>query len=84
MTVMKQPTYKPEAWVLYQQESTGGYGHIIGASFNGEVWLYTVAGPQADGSHATVREDEITQILQNGSWLAISVSAASSSAYQDA
>lgn len=82
---MKQPLYKPEAWVLYEQgTSSGGYGRVAGATFNSESWLYTVSGANADGSHHTVREEEVRQVLQNGSWLTITNSAASSSAYQDA
>lgn len=81
---MKQPAYKPETWVLFQQGETGGYGHVIGASFENGTWLYTVAGSLGDGSTRAVREEDITQLLQSGSWQAISVSAGNGgSAYQD-
>lgn len=80
---MKQPTYKPEAWVLYEEGTGGGYGRVTGANFDGESWVYTVSGALADGSLASVREEDIKQVLQNGSWLTITNAAASSSAYQD-
>lgn len=80
---MKQPTYKPEAWVLYEQGNGGGYGHVVGATYSGETWLYTVAGTRADGSHTIIREEEVKQVLQNGSWLTVTTTGASASAYQD-
>lgn len=80
---MKQPIYKPEAWVLYEQETAGGYGRVTGANFDGQTWVYTVSGASSNGSHVTVREEQVTQVLQNGSWLTVTNSAAASSAYQD-
>jgi len=80
---MKQPTYKPETWVLYQQDETGGYGEIVGARYEGETWFYTVSGVSVDGSDVSVREEEVKQIMQNGSWLTVAAASASSSAYQD-
>lgn len=81
---MKQPTYKPEAWVLFQQGNNGGYGQVIGATFDGSAWLYTVTGSRVFGTYTTVREEEIKQVLQNGSWLTVTAASASASAYQDA
>ncbi len=67
---MKAPIYKPENWVNFEQGETGGFGKIVGGSFDGEGWLYIIAGSIADGSHTVAREDEITYLFQNGSWLA--------------
>jgi len=80
---MKQPTYKPETWITFQQGETGGFGRIVGATFDGEAWVYSVAGANADGSHHAVRETEVSQLFQNNSWLTPTTAASSSSAYQD-
>ena len=81
---MKTPTYKPDTWVTFQQGETGGYGRIVGASFNNEGWFYIITGSNADGSHHSVREDEIVQSFQNNSWLSVTTSGGSSaSVYQD-
>ncbi len=81
---MKEPIYKPEYWVTYQQGEAGGFGRIIGGSFDGETWLYTVKGVHANGDLQAVREDEIGYLFQNGSWLAPTGSGArGTSAYKD-
>ncbi len=67
---MKEPTYKPESWIIYQQGTFGGYGRIIGAAFDGENWNYTTQGSLVNGELHAVKEDEITFLFQNGSWLA--------------
>lgn len=81
---MKEPMYRPEYWVTYQQGETGGFGRIIGGSFDGESWHYTIQGSLTDGTHCSVREEEIGYLFQNGSWLAPSGGGNHASAYKDA
>lgn len=81
---MKAPTYKPDNWVTFEQGEGGGFGRIIGGSFDGEAWVYTVSGAEEDGSHQTVREDEIGYLFQNGSWLAPTGIGSHESVYKDA
>ena len=40
---MKEPLYKPEHWVIYQQGTTGGFGKITGGLFTNEAWHYYIA-----------------------------------------
>ncbi|MGV9002300.1 MAG: hypothetical protein ACOH18_05100 [Candidatus Saccharimonadaceae bacterium] len=81
---MKEPIYKPDMWVSYQQDEVGGFGRIIGGSFDGENWHYTIAGSREDGSSHSAKETEIGYVMQNGSWLAPTTANASSSVYKDA
>ena len=81
---MKEPIYKPEHWITYQQGETGGFGRIVGGHFNSESWYYTVEGASADGTHTAVRESEIRFLFTNGSWLAPTSTGSSGSAYKDA
>lgn len=67
---MREPLYKPEHWVTYQQGTGGGFGRIVGASFDGTTWIYSVAGPVLNTTYAGVQESEITMLFENGSWLA--------------
>jgi hypothetical protein len=66
---MQLPSYKPDQWVVYEQGQTGGFGRILGASFNGESWVYSLRGPIVDTTYAEVYEPEITHFYENGSWL---------------
>ncbi len=81
---MKEPAYKPETWVSFQQDEVGGFGRIIGGSFDGESWEYTIQGSSVDGLLYSAREDEIGYVLQNGSWLAPTGIGNHGSAYKDA
>lgn len=81
---MQEPLYKPEHWITFQQGNTGGFGQIVGGSFDGETWLYTVEGSLADNPRRAVREDEVTYLFTNGSWLAPTHLGGSGSAYKDA
>jgi hypothetical protein len=80
---MNEPIYKPENWVTFQQGEEGGFGRIVGGSYDGETWHYTVAGSLADGSHQSVKEGEIGFLFQNGSWLAPTSSGGHASIYKD-
>lgn len=79
---MKEPTYKPEQWITFEQEGAGGFGKIIGGSFD-EGWTYTVKGSLANGELCMVHEKEIVYLLQNGSWLAPSHFGGQGSVYSD-
>jgi len=80
---VKQPAYKPDTWVTYQQGHAGGFGRIIGGLFDGNEWIYTVSGLMTDGAHHAVREHEISHTLQNGSWVAPTALGSNESAYKD-
>lgn len=80
---MKEPTYKPEQWIVYEQDGAGGFGQIIGGIFDGESWLYTVSGVSVDSEYVQVEQDEITHLLQNGSWLAPSHFGGHTSVYSE-
>lgn len=67
---MKEPTFKPEQWITYQDGIGGGFGRIVGGVFENEAWVYTVAGASANGEHTQVAEASIIYLLQNNSWLA--------------
>jgi hypothetical protein len=67
---MHEPSFKPETWITYQQETNGGFGKIIGGHYDGTSWHYTVQGASAGGELQTVHENTITFSLQNGSWMA--------------
>ena len=81
--IMPEPTYKPQDWIAFQQDDTGGFGTIIGGAYDGEQWYYTVQGSLVDGTLQSVREDEITLVLQNGSWLAPAHFGGQGSAYTE-
>ena len=66
---MNEPAYKPEQWVIYKQDAVGGFGQIVGAQFDSEVWTYSVRGVSLDTTYVSIREDEITHFNENGSWL---------------
>lgn len=80
---MQEPAFKPEVWVTFQQDTTGGFGKIIGAHYDGTTWQYTVSGSSANGELHAVREDEVTLSLQNGSWMAPSHIGGGGSVYTD-
>ena len=67
---MTDPLYKPEHWITYKTGNAGGYGKIVGASFNGASWVYSVAGPLLDTTYFGVQEADITAVFENNSWLA--------------
>lgn len=83
---MQDPVYKPEQWITFEQGEAGGFGQIIGAAFGTDgSWYYTISGSQADGKNRAVREDEIRSTLQNGSWIAPSITGGGKvTAYTDA
>lgn len=66
---MHEPAYKPTQWIIYKQGETGGFGSILGGTYTGESWLYSVHGPIVDTTYAEVYEEEITHFYENGSWL---------------
>jgi len=84
---MNQPLFKPGTWVLFEANTSeglrGGFGQVLGGIFDGTQWRYTVGGAHMDGTPDLVKEGEITQTLQNGSWLANSSTASGTSAYQE-
>ena len=80
---MKEPTYKPHDWIAFEQGDLGGFGQVIGGSFSEDGWEYIVSGSLAGGSDRAVREDEISLVLQNGSWLAPSHFGGHGSAYTE-
>lgn len=80
---MTEPTYKPEQWVTFEQNGTGGFGQIIGGSFSGSAWSYNVKGALANSQNHSVKESEIAHLLTNGSWLAPTHIGGSGSAYTD-
>lgn len=80
---MTEPAFKPEVWIAFQQDTTGGFGQIIGGYHDGTTWSYTVKGVSADGALHAVREDQITLSLQNASWVAPSHAGGQGSAYTD-
>lgn len=67
---MTDPRYKPQYWVTYQQGQTGGYGQIVGATFDGQAWVYSVAGPSLNTAYTGVKEAEIIALYENSSWMA--------------
>lgn len=81
---MKEALYKPEHWITFEQGQGGGFGQIIGGSYDGTHWYYTVQGALANGEHQSVREDEVAYLFQNGSWLAPTHLGGGNSAYKDA
>jgi len=80
---MTEPAFKPETWVAFQQDTTGGFGRVTGGHYEDNSWSYTVQGSSADGALHSVREDEVTLSLQNGSWMAPSRAAGQGSVYTD-
>lgn len=80
---MKEPAFKPDVWIAFQQETTGGFGRIIGGTHTDGAWHYTVQGSSANGELREVREDEITLSLQNGSWMTPSHVGGQGSVYTD-
>lgn len=76
---MNTPLFRPEQWVLYEHaseggdeiitETTAGFGKIVGGSYDGESWCYSVHGPMADTTYVVVPEASITHILESGSWM---------------
>jgi hypothetical protein len=70
--------------ITFQQGNTGGFGQIVGGSFDGTTWLYTVEGGLGENSRRAVQENEITYLFTNGSWLAPTHLGGSGSAYKDA
>lgn len=78
---MKEPIYKPDTWVTYQQAEVGGFGRIIGGSFVSGIWRYTLSGVLTNGQYITIKEDEIIFTLQNGSWIAPTHMSGGGSAY---
>lgn len=66
---MQEPAYKPTQWIIYKQGETGGFGRIIGGTYNGEAWIYSVRGPKTDTTYTEVYEGDITFFYENGSWL---------------
>ena len=81
---MKEPQFKPEYWVTYKQGEIGGFGRIIGGTFDGAAWHYTIQGSLADGSDNSVLESDITYLFQNGTWISTAGGPNNSSAYKDA
>lgn len=81
---MTEPVFKPEVWVVFEEETTGGFGRIVGAYYEDEAWYYNVAGSLVTGELTAVHEDHITLSLQNGSWMAPSrLSGGQGSVYTD-
>ena len=80
---MTEPTFKPETWIVFQQETNGGFGRIVGGYHDGESWQYTVEGASLSGDFHAVRNDEVTLALQNGSWIAPSKAGGQGSVYTD-
>lgn len=81
---MTIPTFQPDQWVIYKQDQTGGFGQIIGASFDGEAWNYSLRGPAIDTTFTAVTELDITHTYENGSWIEMNREVAShASAYTD-
>lgn len=80
---MKEPAYKPDQWIAFQNDGIGGFGQIAGGNFDGDAWEYTVKGSLTDGQLREVRESDITLLLQNGSWLAPSHFGGQGSAYTE-
>jgi len=79
---MKEPTYKPDQWIAFENEAESGFGQIVGGSFeNG--WCYTLSGVTAHGDLTSVAEADIIYLLQNGSWLAPSHFGGRGSIYSD-
>lgn len=66
---MQEPAFKPTQWIIFKQDDGGGFGRIVGGTFNGESWIYSVRGPITDTTYAEVGEEEITHFYENGSWL---------------
>lgn len=65
---MNEPTFKPDEWVIFKQDTLGGFGQIIGGTFDGNEWQYIVKNSLIDGTHRSVSENEITHTLENGNW----------------
>ena len=81
---MITPLFKPQQWVLYQQENSGGYGAIVGATFDDQGWLYSIKGPELDTTSIAVAELDITHTYENGSWIEMNhETGTSASAYTD-
>ena len=81
---MTTPLFKPLQWVLYQQTEVGGYGKVVGATFDDQGWLYSIKGPAADTTSVIIPEDDISHAYENGSWIAINrETGTSESAYTD-
>ena len=80
---MTEPAFKPETWVLFEQETTGGFGQITGGHYDGENWQYTLKGASANGELHTILETEVTLSLQNGSWMAPTHLGGQGSVYTD-
>jgi hypothetical protein len=78
---VKEPIFKPDQWITFEQGTVGGFGQIVGAAFDGTHWFYSVSGSLDDGSLRMVREDHIVHLFQNGSWLAPTSFGGQSSAY---
>lgn len=79
---MKEPSYKPQQWVLYElEEDHAGFGHIVGGIYDGDGWSYQVQGPTPNGDNVEVPEDSVKFILENGNWTAPQHFSGSNSAY---
>jgi hypothetical protein len=66
---MNEPIYKPEQWIIYQQGESAGFGQIVGGSYDGEMWNYSIKGSLLDTTFALARQNEIIRYYENGSWL---------------
>ncbi len=66
---MNEPAYKPNQWILFKQDEAGGFGEIVGGTYNGETWVYSVKGPIIDTTYAEVYEEDVTHFYENNSWL---------------
>lgn len=78
---MNEPAYKPSTWILFQQGDGGGFGQVIGGNYDGETWVYTVSGSLQGGELRGVRQEEVTFLLDNGTWLAPTNFSGENSAY---
>ena len=77
-----EPAFKPGEWVIYElEDSTTGFGQILGGLTSENVWTYNVHGPALNGDGVQVPEKAVKFTLENGNWTAPTHFGGSNSVY---
>lgn len=57
------PAYKPSQWLRYNYGDTQAVSKVVGASFNGSVWQYTVTDPSNPDAYVQITEDGVVEAV---------------------
>ncbi len=79
---MNEPVFKPGKWISFQKDdTTGGFGKIIGGYFDGTNWLYAVEHATSSAGTTHVLFDEIKYSYEGETWMVPNTIVGNSSVY---